>query len=474
MSSSPEPGIRSQHLALDDGSKVAVIGGGPAGSFFSYFLMDMAERAGLEISVDVYEPKDFSKRGPQSCNNCGGIISESLVQNLATEGIILPPTIVQRGIDSYVLHMDVGTVRIDTPLEEKRIGAVYRGAGPRGSDALKWGSFDGHLQSLTREKGANIIQERVTDVTWEDGRPHIDSGSGSKKAYDLIGVSVGVNSSILKLFEAQDIDYKAPAATKTFIREYHVGEEGIKKHVGSSMHVFLLDIPRLEFAALIPKGQHVSLCMLGERIDRELIQAFLSAPEVRQCLPSAFDWAKGACQCSPKISVSGAVRPYADRLVFIGDSGVTRLYKDGIGAAYRTAKAAATTAVFQGISAKDFEEHFWPTCRTIQTDNRIGRVVFAITHLIQKTRFSRRGILQMVEKEQRMNSSRRAMSTVLWDTFTGSAPYKEIFLRALKPMFLIRLIWHNVVAVFSRSNGKAAADPAGRKADSPDPERIEV
>ena len=50
---------------------------------------------------------------------------------LAAEGINLPPTVVQRGIDSYVLHMDVGSARIETPMLEKRIAATYRGAGPR-------------------------------------------------------------------------------------------------------------------------------------------------------------------------------------------------------------------------------------------------------------------------------------------------------------------------------------------------------
>lgn len=472
---SPAPQTGARELALADGSKVGVIGGGPAGSFFAYFLMDMAERIGLDVQVDVYEPKDFSTPGPKGCNNCGGIISESLVQNLATEGINLPPTIVQRGIDSYVLHMDVGTVRIDTPLEEKRIGAVYRGAGPRGSEGLRWGSFDGHLQSLTKERGAKVIHERVTDVTWKDGRPLVGTKDGPSETYDLLAVSLGVNSPALKLFEDLDINYRAPSATKTFIREYHVGEEEIKKNVGSSMHVFLLDIPRLEFAALIPKGEHVSLCMLGERIDRDLIQAFLGAPEVRQCLPSSFNWEQGDCQCSPKISVRGAVRPYADRVVFIGDSGVTRLYKDGIGAAYRTAKSAATTAVFQGISAEDFKRHFWPTCKNIDADNKIGKVVFAITSLIQKTRFSRRGILRMVETEQQMEPARRSMSTVLWDTFTGSAPYREIFLRALKPLFLIRLVWNNIVAIFSRGDGGAAVEnPGWQEVDSSNRGKYEV
>jgi hypothetical protein len=136
----------SDTLELESGSRVAVIGGGPAGSLFTYFLLEFADRIGLDLAVDMYEPRDFSKPGPAGCNMCGGIISETLVQNLAAEGISLPDTVVQRGIDSYVLHMDVGTVRIETPLSERRIAAVHRGGGPRDIKVQKWESFDHYLQ----------------------------------------------------------------------------------------------------------------------------------------------------------------------------------------------------------------------------------------------------------------------------------------------------------------------------------------
>jgi len=78
----PQPQERAPGLALEDGSQVAVIGGGPAGSFFSYFLLDMAERVGLDIGVDIYEPRDFTRSGPAGCNMCGGIVHESVVQIL--------------------------------------------------------------------------------------------------------------------------------------------------------------------------------------------------------------------------------------------------------------------------------------------------------------------------------------------------------------------------------------------------------
>src|SRR5574341_428846 len=137
-----QPHARPPHLELKDGARVAVMGGGPSGSFFSYFLLSMAQRVGLSLHVDIYEPRDFTVPGPAGCNMCAGIISENLVQNLASEGIVLPPTVVRRGIDAYSIHMDVGSARLDAPRYEKRIAAVYRGIGPRGTQLVER-SFDG-------------------------------------------------------------------------------------------------------------------------------------------------------------------------------------------------------------------------------------------------------------------------------------------------------------------------------------------
>ena len=44
-------------LQLNDGSSIAVVGGGPAGSFFTYFALDFAKRLDLDIAIDVYEAK---------------------------------------------------------------------------------------------------------------------------------------------------------------------------------------------------------------------------------------------------------------------------------------------------------------------------------------------------------------------------------------------------------------------------------
>jgi flavin-dependent dehydrogenase len=260
-------------------------------------------------------------------------------------------------------------------------------------------------------------------------------------------VSAGVNTAALKFFEQLDLGYEPPGTTKTFIREYYLGEESVERIVGNSMHVFLLNLPRIEFAAIIPKGDYVTVCMLGEDINNDLVQSFMDSPEVKACLPAEAVEGLGSCQCAPRMNVRGAVKPFADRIIFIGDSGVTRLYKDGIGGAYRTAKAAATAAVLQGISADSLKRHFWPVCRSIQADNAYGRLAFRFTREVQKRQYARRAILRMTALEQKTLGSRLNMSRVLWDVFTGSAPYKEIFLRILHPRFIVQFAWNLLISI---------------------------
>jgi flavin-dependent dehydrogenase len=425
---------------LQDGSRIAVIGAGPAGSMFSYFFLSMAETIGLDVDVDVFEPRRFCHRGPAGCNHCGGIVSESLVQRLATEGIRLPDDVVQRGIESYTLHMDVGDVEIATPLLEKRIAAIYRGNGPRNSEPLDTHSFDSYLLELAEQKGASIVPRLVTDVRRKDDRMVVECADQGSDEYELVVVASGVNSRLLELLETESQEFARPDRTKTFICEFRLGRDVIRETFGPSMHVFLLDIPRLEFAALIPKGDYVTLCLLGDDIDEELMSRFFASPEVSNCFPGGVI-PEHACHCYPRINVRPARPVYGDRLVLIGDSGTTRLFKDGIGAAYRTAKAAAKTVVFHGVDQESFRQHYAPMCARIGRDNLVGKFVFSIASLVQKARFARRGVLRMTANEQLTEGPRR-MSSVLWDLFSGSASYTNVFVRTLHPAYIGSLVWN--------------------------------
>lgn len=422
-----------------------------------FFLMELSQRIGMRIHVDLYEPKDFSRFGPPGCNMCAGVISESLVQTLAAEGIELPGKVIQRGIESYVLHTsDCEPVTIDTPADDLRIATVYRGSGPQEPvGKLHWRSFDGYLQELARQHGVHVIQQRVTDLKWNNDRPEVICRGESGDVYDLLIGAVGVNSGFLKKFEEMGFSFQSPLTSKGFLSEIYLGREKVHSHLGSSMHIFLLDIPGLKFAALIPKVDYVTVCLLGERIDRQLVERFMASKEVQRCFPPDISWHPDenrclfgqACHCGPKLNLAPASHPFTNRVVLVGDSAVSRLYKDGIGAAYVTAKACAVTVLFLGLSANDFDRHYYPVIRRITQDNKVGNLVFIVTGLFQRFRFLRRGLVHMVRKESGQPPKQFLMSRVLWDTFTGSATYKEILLKSLHPTFLLKLVLSTFAAL---------------------------
>ncbi len=440
-------------MKLSANSRIGIVGGGPSGSMTGFFLLELAERLGLPIEVDIYESRDFTKYGPPGCNMCAGVVSESFIQTLAAEGFPLPSsTVIQRGIDSYVLHTsDLPVVTINTPVDEVRIVAVYRGSGPRKPIGdQSWSSFDHFLLERARQKGAHILPLRVTDLDWDNGRPKVTARGGHTRTYDFLVGAVGVNSATLEKFGGLGFSFRPPLVNKGFLSEIYLGVEQVQQYMGGALHIFLLDIPRLKFAALIPKVEYVTICLLGDNIDKALIQQFMETPEVRQCFPPGMEWSmtdKGceqeagqACHCGPRLNLGPAINPFADRVAIVGDAAVTRLYKDGIGAAYITAKACAVTALFFGITAPDFKEHYLPVIQRIAADNRIGRLIFWITLFYQEWNFLRRGMVQMVKDEQALPGPQRQMSRILWDTFTGSATYREILWRSLHPRFFLHLL----------------------------------
>jgi flavin-dependent dehydrogenase len=424
-------------MALDDGARVAVVGGGPSGSLFAIFLLGFARMLDLDVRVDVYEPRDFTASGPGGCNMCAGIVSESLVQMLAIEGIDLPASVVQRGIDAYVVNTEEAGLRLATPTREQRVATVHRGGGPRDAAGARWGGLDGYLLTLARDRGANVLRHRVKEVARLDGRPSIVVDERTEE-YDLLVGATGVNSGAWQLYETLGLRSDRPRTVHAYLTEVRADAEAIERQFGSAMHLFLLDIPRLDFAAVVPKGDFFTVCLLGREVDGAVVDAFFQHPAAQRCFPPGIPVAPGPCHCGPKINVREARSPYMDRLVLVGDCGVTRLYKDGLGAAYRTAKAAASTAAFSGVSADDFRRHYVPVYRALARDNRYGVGLFALVHRTRGLRWLHRAGLAMAAREADGSAARRT-SRILWDMFTGSAPYRDIAVRAADPRIGLQL-----------------------------------
>ncbi len=440
-------------LELTDGSSIAVIGGGPSGSFFSYFALEFAKRFDIDISVDIYETKNFTKIGAGGCNHCGGIISESLIQKLSTDGIVIPSNIIRRGIDTYTLHVEQGESTINSPSNEQRIASVFRGCGPKGCTDTSQRSFDNYLLALCKEEGANIISEKITQAERVADGIIIRSKKYLEKKYDLVVGAVGLNIKTLEIFGSVCRNYIPPQVTRTYISEFFLEIENVDKYFGNSMHVFLLNLPNITFGALIPKGNYVTLVLLGKNIDKEVVKNFIEAEQVKGCFPKNLKLIDSApCKCYPFINVKAAKNPFDDRVVLIGDSASSKLYKNGIGAAYITGRAAAKTAIFQGVSKKSFKKIYQPVCQDLNLDNSVGKFIFLVTKIIQSSKILKTGLLQMVIQEQKKESDKRLMSNVLWDTFTGSADYRNILVRFLNPLLLFNFFWSIISSNLNRKN----------------------
>ena len=415
-------------LELKEGARIAVIGGGPTGSFFSIFALNMAKMIGKEINITIFEPKDFKKDGPGGCNKCGGIISELLVQTLAVEGINLSDSVVRKGINSYVLHTKKGDVEIDTPNMEKTIATVYRGGGPRGMIGDGKESFDDFLLRRAVSEGAVHSKVRISNIERRE-RPVLFSTEGEVMDADLVVGAFGVNSTTSKMFEVLGFGYKEPPVVTAAICEIKMGEDAVARHFGNSIHLFLLPDSGIKFAAMVPKGGYVSLCILGKDLTTGKLDDFINKPVVRAVLPP--DYCHIECKCLPKMNVGAPKIPFTDRIVMCGDAGSTRLFKDGLGAAYLMGKAAAKTAVLHGIGEQDLREHYYPTYREIVTDNFFGRYLYMITDIYRKNGILTKGLIETVRKEQDRDGSFKPLSDMLWDMFTGNERYKRILPKAL-------------------------------------------
>src|SRR3982750_277122 len=135
----------SQPTYLTSGNRVAVVGAGPAGSFFAIELMRRARSPGLTIQTDIYDGKNFARKGAAGCNMCAGAIGHRLIEEIERSTTTIPREVIHYEIEGYAVHYKDSTARLEND-PAKKIYGVYRGAGPistENPDAAR--SFDQFL-----------------------------------------------------------------------------------------------------------------------------------------------------------------------------------------------------------------------------------------------------------------------------------------------------------------------------------------
>ena len=433
---------KQEPIRLETNSKVAVIGGGPAGSFFALYLLRFAEERCITPEITIYQERDFDKLGPKGCKGCAGILSISLLRNLKELGLTIPETIIQSKIDHYAVHSPYNSISISNPEKETQIVSVYRGGGPRVSQHDDPISFDGWLLRQTQERGVTVVNQTVSRIYLEKGTGL--EVNGKEREYDLVVLAAGINA---KPIPITGLDYVPPETRRMTQDEIYVGTTQVKSLLGNTAHVFLIPHSGFVFGTLVPKGPFITVSVLNRDEHHSSISDFLKHDLVRSFLPEDY---QRACGCQPQALVSPARNYYADRFVSIGDAAVSRLYKDGTGSSSLVAREAAHIVVDYGIARQDFKRHYQPIYNNMKSDNRWGRLLFSINDRTKNSRVFLLSQQRLIGGEQENTTAKQPFSKAAWGMFTGSYSYRQIANMALSLTSIIKLTVTLFVEILSQ------------------------
>jgi flavin-dependent dehydrogenase len=203
---------------------------------------------------------------------------------------------------------------------------------------------------------------------------------------------------------------------------------------GNSIHAFLpSSLPAIEFGAITPKANHLSINIAGQKVDAAIMDSFLRLDEVRESLPGPLrDNLPQLAYFKGKFPTLPARAPVGDRYVMIGDAaGLNRPFKGkGINSAVITGIKAAQAIALKGLSRSACEEYL-EDCSELADDIPYGRVLRALT--IQFSRFGlMEGVLEAAKNEPAL---RKAMFNVV----SGQESYKKTWQETRNAGLLLRI-----------------------------------
>ena len=460
----------SDYPKIQNGSKIAVIGGGPAGSFFAHFILKLAREADISIKIDIYDRKTFMTHLPKDCNMCAGVIGSNLYKNLTREGMHLGRDIIRHEVKGYAFHSKKNTVFLhQEPFSP--IYTVFRGMTPKPSGD-GYISFDKYLLDNAIKSGANHISELVEDIILPEkagDKPQIKYRKGEvTEEVDLVVGAFGVNS---RLSKEWNFGYVPPLTWHACQTEIEVEPGFIREKLKDMIHIFTLGEENVKFVAFTPKGKFITISAIGTHVKIKDLEAILSYPEIRSYLPERCET---GCHCHPKIPITAAKVPFYERLVMVGDACDSRYLKNGIESAFYTSLFAAETAINKGISKEDFRKHYYSRCQKMfHFDNMCGKFLFRINDFAASRPFFAEAQFTIANFEQeRLKPKLRFLSKTLWYLFTGEIPYKRILLKGLDPRLQIALLWQLTKTVLNKGkkllikplseNNKTYSDPDRR------------
>lgn len=451
-----------KHQKLQEGATIAVIGGGPAGSFFSLILQQQMKLINSHFRLVILEKKrelgfyqdSFVMACREGCNYCAGGISPQMSDVLKEMDLELPPQVIQSKIRSITVHGHWKNIELRIP-QNRQMLSVYRGARPvKRTDRLF--GFDSFLLENAVKGGAELITGEVYDVqAVPDDRlqVHFKNISGSHVLdVDFAVFSCGINqvpgmkldgNPLVQSLQRLAKGFKPPAVRRTLIFELEADPAELQYRTGD---IYFIESGsrklKIDMCSIIPKEQFITVVLIGECIDSiggeseisNIIEQFLDLPHVKKILPKKI---KPACICRPNMAVGAARKPYGDRIAVVGDMVTSRLYKDGILSAHHTASALARAMTETGIDRVSLKNAYAPAVRKFILDNHFGALVFMLHGIMFSQPFLSRILYQAILTERKTRGpGERKLENILWKIASGDDRYQEIFMAMIQPVTL--------------------------------------
>jgi len=443
-----------ERVTLKDGDRIAVLGGGPAGSFFAILLLRLAKKNHQDIRVTIIDKRMVLEpfrpvQELKGCNFCAGIISPRLQKKLEENNIQLPRDV----ICEKFIHIWIHGLWKNFPLRVpagQGIFSVFRGTLPTNREGMTRG-LDLFLLKKAVELGADIMTGDVQQIHYSpEHKPCLTIrsalGDVSTMESDFACICTGIRSNFKekcpkKSFwgSYQKINplFIPPKARPALIFELKPGRQYLKKYMNKELYIIVSSSKKLdlEHIALIPKKDYLTVSLVGKSIDNaslpeecgQIIKTFLSLSHIQKILP-AIETIPVVCTCCPYMAVAPARTPFSDRIAVAGDAMGARLYRDGLFSAFVSAQTLAQTIIHTGVDQKSLAQGYGPVAKWIKTDNQYGKRVIGLIQIVLKSPLLNRVLYQTFATEMKFKKKDKwPLGSILWKVGSGSADYREVF-----------------------------------------------
>jgi len=257
------------------------------------------------------------------------------------------------------------------------------------------------------------------------------SESNNLKA-DLVVGAFGLDEGMIRVMERLT-PYRAPDCLSSIVTKIHPGEQ-VMASFGQYLHAFLLSSLRpVEFGAITPKGNHLSINIAGKEVEAIAMDRFLRLPAVKKVLPEISAQLLASLSYYKGRFPTGPARHFLlPRIIMIGDaSGLNRPFKGkGINSAILTGVRAAEALARHGLTEKMLND-YRSKCADLIADLPYGRRLRWLTII-----FTRLGLIDniLIEAEKEP-----ALKRALFHIVSGQKPYRTIWKEECSLPLVIRL-----------------------------------